>query len=131
MAQLGGIEVAWLSGRRSDAALSRAKELTVTRYFEGLRDERPGPSRNCAAPLICNQKKWPRWGTRLVDLPLLVRVGSGGGGGGTQSLEVKAHPHWVTRGIRGPGAVREVTDLILKATGTWDKLLAIWLPPPT
>jgi 3-deoxy-D-manno-octulosonate 8-phosphate phosphatase KdsC-like HAD superfamily phosphatase len=35
----------------------------------------------------------------------------------------------VTENPGGRGAVREVTDLILKATGAWDDLLAIWQPP--
>ena len=43
--------------------------------------------------------------------------------------EVKAQAHWVTANPGGRGAVREVTDLILKATGAWEKLLAIWQPP--
>ncbi|MGC2434496.1 MAG: phenylphosphate carboxylase subunit delta, partial [Desulfobaccales bacterium] len=39
MAQRAGIEIAFLSGRRSDAAYHRARELGISRFFEGLRDK--------------------------------------------------------------------------------------------
>ena len=129
MAQLGGIEVAWLSGRRSDAAFSRARELTVTRYFEGLRDKVPVLDELCRT-LNLQPEEVAAVGDELVDLPLFQRVGLAVAVADAVP-EVKAHAHWVTQNPGGRGAVREVTDLILKAAGAWDKLLAIWLPSPT
>ena len=129
MAQLGGIEVAWLSGRRSDAAFSRAKELTVTRYFEGLRDKVPVLMELCRT-LNLSPEEVAAVGDELVDLPLFHRVGLAVAVADAVP-EVKAAAHWQTQNLGGYGAVREVTDLILKATGAWDNLLAIWQPPAT
>jgi len=127
MAQLGGIEVAFLSGRRSDAAFYRAKELGVTRYFEGLRDKVPVLEELCRT-LHLTPKEVAAVGDELVDLPLFHRVGLAVAVADAVP-EVKAAAHWVTLNPGGHGAVREVTDLILKATGAWEKLLAIWHPP--
>ncbi len=127
MAQLGGIEVAFLSGRRSDAAFARAKELGVTRYFEGLRDKVPVLEELCRA-LNLTPQDVAAVGDELVDLPLFLRVGLAVAVADAVP-EVKAAAHWTTLSQGGQGAVREVTDLILKATGAWEKLLAIWQPP--
>jgi 3-deoxy-D-manno-octulosonate 8-phosphate phosphatase (KDO 8-P phosphatase) len=127
MAQLGGVEVAFLSGRRSDAAFHRAKELGVTRYYEGLRDKVPVLEELCRA-LNFTPEEVAAVGDELVDLPLFHRVGLAVAVADAVP-EVKAAAHWTTLSPGGQGAVREVTDLILKATGAWEKLLATWLPP--
>jgi 3-deoxy-D-manno-octulosonate 8-phosphate phosphatase (KDO 8-P phosphatase) len=127
MAQLGGIEVAFLSGRRSDAAFLRAKELGVTRYFEGLRDKVPVLEELCRT-LGLTADDVAAVGDELVDLPLFHRVGLAVAVADAVP-EVTAAAHWTTLNPGGQGAVREVTDLILKATGAWEKLLAIWQPP--
>ena len=127
MAQFGGIEVAFLSGRRSDAAFLRAKELAVTRYFEGLRDKVPVLEELCRT-LNLRPEEVAAVGDELVDLPLFHRVGLAVAVADAVP-EVKAAAHWITLNPGGKGAVREVTGLLLKATGAWDKLLAMWRPP--
>jgi YrbI family 3-deoxy-D-manno-octulosonate 8-phosphate phosphatase len=126
MAQLAGIEVAFLSGRRSDAAFLRAKDLAVTRYFEGLRDKVPVMEELCAA-LNLQPEEVAAVGDELVDLPLFHRVGLAVAVADAVA-EVKAYAHFITQNPGGRGAVREVTDLILKAGGAWDRLMAVWLP---
>lgn len=127
MAQQGGIEVAFLSGRRSDPAFQRARELGVTRYFEGLRDKTPVLEELCRT-LHLSPEEVAAVGDELVDLPLFHRVGLAVAVADA-APEVKAAAHWVTLTPGGRGAVREVTDLILKARGAWDELLALWRPP--
>jgi 3-deoxy-D-manno-octulosonate 8-phosphate phosphatase (KDO 8-P phosphatase) len=127
MAQLGDVEVAFLSGRRSDAAFLRAKELGVTRYFEGVRDKALILEELCRA-LGLAADEVAAVGDELVDLPLFHRVGLAVAVADAVP-EVKAHAHWVTLSPGGRGAVREVTDLILKARGAWEDLLARWRPP--
>lgn len=127
MAQRRGVEVAFLSGRRSDPAFLRAKELGVNRFYEGLRDKVVVLEELCRA-LDLTPEEVAVVGDELVDLPLFHRVGL------TVAVadavpEVKAAAHWVTENPGGRGAVREVTDLILKAQGAWEELLAIWGPP--
>jgi len=127
MAQRADIEVAFLSGRRSDPAFLRAKELGVNRYYEGLRDKVPVLEDLCRT-LNLSPEEVAAVGDELVDLPLFHRVGLAVAVADAVP-EVKAAAHWVTKNPGGRGAVREVTDLILKGTGAWDDLLAIWQPP--
>ncbi|MGQ9688593.1 MAG: KdsC family phosphatase [Desulfobaccales bacterium] len=127
MAQKAGIEVAFLSGRRSDPAFLRARELGVSRYYEGLRDKVPVLD-ELRQTLGLTLEEVAAVGDELVDLPLFHRVGLAVAVADAV-LEVKAAAHWVTESPGGRGAVREVTDLILQARGAWDHLMAIWQPP--
>jgi 3-deoxy-D-manno-octulosonate 8-phosphate phosphatase (KDO 8-P phosphatase) len=127
MAQRSGVEVAFLSGRRSDPAFLRAKELGVNRFYEGLRDKVAVLEELCRA-LDLTPEEVAAVGDELVDLPLFHRVGLAVAVADAVP-EVKAAAHWVTVNPGGQGAVREVTDLILKARDAWEELLAIWGPP--
>jgi 3-deoxy-D-manno-octulosonate 8-phosphate phosphatase (KDO 8-P phosphatase) len=117
MAQRGGIEVAFLSGRRSDAAFHRAKELGITRFYEGLRDK-VAVLQELTGTLQLPWEAVAAVGDELVDLPLLARVGLAVAVADA-APEVKAAAHWVTAAPGGAGAVREVCDLLLKAQGKW------------
>ncbi|MBI4644652.1 MAG: HAD hydrolase family protein, partial [Deltaproteobacteria bacterium] len=118
MAQRAGIEVAFLSGRRSDAAYHRAKELGVSRFHEGLRDKVVVLEEIMAA-LKIEAGAVAAVGDDLVDLPHLRRVGLAVAVADAPP-EVKAAAHWVTTLPGGKGAVREVCDLLLKAQGKWE-----------
>jgi 3-deoxy-D-manno-octulosonate 8-phosphate phosphatase (KDO 8-P phosphatase) len=128
MAQRAGIELVFLSGRRSDAAFFRAKELGVNRYFEGVRDKGAVLEELCRT-LHLPPEAVAAVGDELVDLPLFHRVGLAVAVADAVP-EVLAAAHWITANPGGRGAVREVCDLILKATGAWEELLAAWQPPP-
>ena len=125
MALRTGLLVGFVSGRQSKVTEQRAAELGVKIVFQspvnkmdmvnviktehGLRDEE-----------ICFV------GDELVDIPVLRRVGlavtvpNG-------VAEAKAIAHYQTRRTGGAGAVREVIELILKATGRWETAIAKYL----
>ncbi|MBM4285679.1 MAG: HAD-IIIA family hydrolase [Deltaproteobacteria bacterium] len=124
MLQQAGIEVAFVSGRRSDAAFRRAKELGVHRYHEGVRDKAAVLEELCRA-LSLTPDQVGAVGDELVDLPLFHRVGLAVAVADAPP-EVQAAAHWVTTLPGGRGAVREVTDLILKAAGRWEELVRPW-----
>ena len=124
MAQRADIEVAFLSGRRSDPAFLRAKELGVNRYYEGLRDKVPVLEDLCRT-LSLTPEEVAAVGDELVDLPLFHRVGLAVAVADAVA-EVKAAAHWVTTLPGGQGAVREVCDLILKAQGKWEGIVTPW-----
>jgi 3-deoxy-D-manno-octulosonate 8-phosphate phosphatase (KDO 8-P phosphatase) len=124
MAQRGGIEVAWLSGRHSDAAYHRARELGINRFFEGLRDK-VAVLEQLLAALQLSPEEVAAVGDELVDLPLLARVGLGVAVADAVP-EVKAAAHWTTAAPGGQGAVREVCDLLLRAQGKWEEIVRPW-----
>ena len=119
MAQRGGIEVALVSGRRSDAAFHRARELGISRFYEGVRDK-VAILEELLAALNLTPVEVAAVGDELVDLPLLHQVGLGVAVVDAVP-EVRAAAHWVTSLPGGTGAVREVCDLLLKAQGKWQE----------
>jgi len=125
MAQRAGIEVAFLSGRRSDAAFHRAKELGVSRFFEGLRDKR-ATLKEIKAALELHPSQVAVVGDDLVDLPIMLRAGLAVAVADAVP-EVLVAAHWVTTNPGGRGAVREVCDLLLKAQGKWEELVRHWV----
>jgi 3-deoxy-D-manno-octulosonate 8-phosphate phosphatase (KDO 8-P phosphatase) len=125
MAQRGGLEVAMVSGRRSDAAYHRARELGISRFYEGVRDKVAVLDELLAA-LNLTPVEVAAVGDELVDLPLFHRVGLGAAVADAVP-EVAAAAHWVTSLPGGKGAVREVCDLLLKAQDKWQELISAWI----
>jgi 3-deoxy-D-manno-octulosonate 8-phosphate phosphatase (KDO 8-P phosphatase) len=125
MLQKAGIEVAFLSGRRSDAAYHRARELGINRFHEGLRDKVLVVEEIMAAMEI-ELPEVAAVGDELVDLPLLTRVGLSVAVADA-APEVRDAAHWVTNLPGGKGAVREVCDLLLKAQAKWEGMVSRWL----
>ena len=125
MAQRGGIEVALVSGRRSDAAFHRARELNINRFYEGVRDK-VAILEELLAALNLTAQQVAAVGDDLVDLPLFHRVGLGVAVADAVP-EAKVAAHWITSLPGGRGAVREVCDLILKARGLWEEILRTWM----
>jgi 3-deoxy-D-manno-octulosonate 8-phosphate phosphatase (KDO 8-P phosphatase) len=125
MAQRAGIEVALLSGRRSDAAYHRARELGITRFHEGLRDKVAVLEEIMAAMQI-QDSQVAMVGDDLVDLPIMSRAGLACAVADAVP-EVLAAAHWVTSLPGGHGAVRQVCDLLLKAQGKWAELVRPWM----
>ena len=66
--------MALLSGRRSDAAYHRARELGINRFYEGLRDKVAVLTELLAA-LNLTSGEVAMVGDELVDLPIMGRVG--------------------------------------------------------
>jgi 3-deoxy-D-manno-octulosonate 8-phosphate phosphatase (KDO 8-P phosphatase) len=127
MAQRAGIEVALVSGRRSDAAFHRSRELDITRFYERVRDK-VAILEELLAALNLPPAAAAAVGDELVDLPLFQRVGLAVAVADAVP-EVRAAAHWVTSLPGGKGAVREVTDLLLQAQGRWEELVRPWLGP--
>jgi 3-deoxy-D-manno-octulosonate 8-phosphate phosphatase (KDO 8-P phosphatase) len=125
MAQRAGIEVALLSGRRSEAAFHRATELGIDRFFQGLRDKL-ATMKEIEAALQIRPQEVAVVGDELVDLPIMARGGLAVAVADAVP-EVLAAAHWVTTNPGGRGAVREVCDLLLKAQGKWEKIVRPWM----
>lgn len=125
MAQRAGIEVALLSGRRSDAAYHRARELGINRFHEGLRDK-VAVLEEIMAAMGIEAAQVAMVGDDLVDLPILGRAGLAVAVADAVP-EVLAAAHWVTSLPGGHGAVRQVCDLLLKAQGKWGEMVRPWV----
>ncbi len=121
LAQFGGIRTGIITGRASAAVTRRARELKMDFTEQNVFDKLPAFKR-----ILKKAKVKPGEvcfvGDDVTDLPLLLRVGLAVSVPNGVS-EARRAAHYVTKARGGEGAVREVTDLILKAQGKYDGLI--------
>jgi 3-deoxy-D-manno-octulosonate 8-phosphate phosphatase (KDO 8-P phosphatase) len=125
MAQRAGLMVGFVSGRRSKATARRAKDLGVRVVLQAPVNKAQLVKR-VELEYGFGEKEVAFIGDELVDLPVLRRVGFAVAVADAMP-EVKAAAHYVTRRAGGDGAVREVIEMILKARGDWNRLIAKYL----
>jgi 3-deoxy-D-manno-octulosonate 8-phosphate phosphatase (KDO 8-P phosphatase) len=121
-AQRQGLRVGFLSGRPSDATTRRAAELRVSLVAQ------PGPDKRQAYADIltecgCADDETAYMGDDVLDLPILSRAGLAAAPADAVD-EVRGRVHWVSSHPGGRGAVRELLELILRAQGKWDAVVA-------
>lgn len=115
----GPIEVAWVSGRVSDATVLRARELRIAELIQVPDGHKIPPF----AALL--EKRGLGWdevafvGDDLADVAMLRKVGLPIAVGNAVD-EVKALATYVTRAEGGKGAVREVVTWLLGQRGEYD-----------
>jgi len=108
-----GIEVAIITGRKSEIVKHRMNELGVRYVYQGNRDKL------AAFTLLLRDtgldpEQVAYVGDDLPDLPVMQRVGFAVAVHNAHEF-VRQHCDWVTERSGGKGAVREVTDFILQA----------------
>jgi 3-deoxy-D-manno-octulosonate 8-phosphate phosphatase (KDO 8-P phosphatase) len=112
-----GVEVAFLTGRRSRVVEHRAKDLGITEVHQGALNKvevfeallrRKGYRAVQAAYA----------GDDIVDVPVLRRAGLSVAVANAVA-EAKKAAHVVTRKEGGRGAVREICEMILRGQGRW------------
>lgn len=121
-----GVEVAIITGRRSDLVKRRAAELGVTNLLLQGREDKLVALDELLAGCGIGRESVAYCGDDLPDLPALLSVGLGIAPANAH-VAVRERAHWVTDLRGGEGAVREIADLIMKAQGTLDAALAPYL----
>ncbi|MCK5552504.1 MAG: HAD-IIIA family hydrolase [Deltaproteobacteria bacterium] len=119
------IEVAIITGRQSQVVSHRARELGIDSVYQNIHDKLE------VYEAILKEKGLKDGevgfvGDDIVDLPLLKRVGfSAVVADGIE--ELKPYANYVSKNKGGRGAVREISELILKAQGKWPQLMERYL----
>jgi 3-deoxy-D-manno-octulosonate 8-phosphate phosphatase (KDO 8-P phosphatase) len=125
MLRNSGIELAIITGRTSKCVEMRAKNLGITRLYQGIEDKLAAMQ-----SLLADMKLAPEaaafMGDDVVDLPVMRRIGLALSVPGAPQI-VRDHAHYVSQRDAGNGAVREVCELILGAQGNLDAQLAPYL----
>lgn len=120
-----GIHICIATGRRSQALLHRCKDLGIEHIFDGISDkaaildlilDRTGVSAAEVAFI----------GDDLPDLPLMKRIGLSIAVADADET-VLENADMVTTAQGGQGAVREVSETLLKAQGLWENILKRFL----
>ena len=119
-----GFQVGWVSARPSAVTEARAAELGIDFLIQ--QGDRTGKTGAVEKLLRRAKLDWDAVcfvGDDVVDLGPLQRAGFAVAVSDARP-EVKAAAHFVTRAAGGRGAVREVAEMILKAQGKWDAIVA-------
>jgi len=112
MARVAGLQLAMLTGRRSEIVKFRCEELRFDSIKLGRFDKLPALT-EISDEIGCAPAEMLYMGDDLVDLPALLEVGLPVSVPEAPA-EVREHCLYVTHTNGGEGAVREVTDLVLK-----------------
>jgi 3-deoxy-D-manno-octulosonate 8-phosphate phosphatase (KDO 8-P phosphatase) len=122
-----GVEVAVITGRRSQVVADRMASLGVRHVHQGQDRKRP-VFESLVAALGLDASQAAYVGDDLVDLPVMGVCGLAVAVADADP-RLAARAHWRTASAGGRGAVREVCELILHARGALDAALAPWLDP--
>lgn len=113
-----GVATGLLSGRKSEAAAARARELGLAHVILGAEDKLAHFER-LRAQLGLAADQCAYMGDDLPDLAVLCRCGLAVAVANAVP-EVKAVAHLVTRCSGGDGAVREFCEFVMRAQGTYE-----------
>lgn len=123
--QKAGITPVVITGRDSPALRARLLALGITHAHFGTEDKAPAAQ----ASLKALQLDWSQaaaMGDDWPDLPVMRRAAFACAPANAH-IEVQAIAHYVTRRAGGHGAVRELCDLLLTASGRYVQLLDPYL----
>jgi 3-deoxy-D-manno-octulosonate 8-phosphate phosphatase (KDO 8-P phosphatase) len=121
--QRAGITPAVVSGRDSAALRKRLSALGVVHLRLGTEDKAPA-AESILAELGLDWSAAAAMGDDWPDLPLLRRAALASAPPGAHA-EVLAVAHHVTQRLPGAGAVRELCDLLLVASGAYARELEV------
>ncbi len=116
-----GVEVAVISGRKSNSVALRMKNLGIEFVYQGHENKRQAYA-ELLETLKINPEHTAHVGDDLLDLPIMTRVGLAIAVNDA-NFAVKARADWCTTLPGGHGAVREVCDLIMQAQGNFEAIL--------
>lgn len=122
LARMAGLKTGIISGRKSEMVRRRAAELKFDAVSEG-QEHKLGAYEEIRNRFGLDDYQIAYIGDDFVDLCLLGRVGFSVAVANARDA-VKAACDYVTVAAGGRGAVREVIELILKAQGRLDDLVA-------
>ncbi len=116
-----GIKVCIVTGRKSDALKHRCKNLGIDHIFQGVRDK------SSLLDLIFKQTgatsdETAFIGDDLLDLSIMNLVGTPIAVSDANDSVIKK-ALIVTTAKGGKGAVREISEAILRAKGQWEKIV--------
>lgn len=114
-----------ITGRSSEALTLRARELGFSWTIQGSRDKL-ADLQHIASEAEVELHEIAYMGDDLIDLPVLSRVGFAAAPSDAHP-EVLRHVHHVATRPGGRGAVREMTDMLMKTQGIWEPMLAALL----
>jgi len=120
-----GVEVAVISGRKSNSVALRMKNLGIELVYQG-HENKIAAFNEIIEKMGILPEQAAHVGDDLLDLPVMIRVGLAIAVNDA-NFAVKQRADWCTTMPGGYGAVREVCDLIMQAQGRFDEVVDMYL----
>jgi len=120
-----GVEVAVISGRKSNSVALRMKSLGIEHVYQGHENKQAAFYEIIEKTGLLPEQA-AHIGDDLLDLPIMIRVGLAIAVNDA-NFAVKQRADWCTQLPGGQGAVREVCDLIMQAQGHFDDVVNAYL----
>ncbi len=120
MLQRAGVAVGIITGRKSQVVVKRAAELGIEILYQGALNKLQ-PYQEILARHGWSDEQVAYVGDDVVDLPILRRVGFSATVADAVP-EVLPLVDYVAGKPGGRGAVREICDMLIKASGRWEEL---------
>jgi 3-deoxy-D-manno-octulosonate 8-phosphate phosphatase (KDO 8-P phosphatase) len=121
LARLAGIKTGLITKRISETVALRARDLRLEHVHQGIQDKR-----TCFEGVLTQEGLDPAQaafvGDDVIDLPVMRACGFAVAVANARD-EVKAEAHYVTRHAGGDGALRDAVEYILKAQGSWQRVV--------
>jgi 3-deoxy-D-manno-octulosonate 8-phosphate phosphatase (KDO 8-P phosphatase) len=127
-AQRNTVKVGLLSARYSPTTAHRAAQLGITLIYQGVSSKVEAYERILEAEHLSDHDV-AYMADDIVDLAVLARVGFSCAPADAVP-DVRARVDWVSRFNGGDGAVRELVELVLRAKGAWDGIVASYEHEP-
>jgi len=123
-AQRAGITVGLLSARHSATTAQRAAQLGITLIHQGV-TSKVDTYDQIVSDMVLTDLDVAYMGDDIVDLSVLSRAGLAAAPADAVA-DVRSRVDFVSTRPGGGGAVRELVELILRAQGQWDALVAAY-----
>lgn len=120
-----GVQLALLSGRKSEVVRLRARETGVAHVLQGVGDKLAAYEK-LLRKLGLVEAESSFMGDDLPDIPVLRRCGLALSVPNAAKI-VRDHAHYVTEKAGGRGAAREVCELLMRAQGTLERQTEAYL----
>jgi len=125
LARMGGLKTGIITKRISETVALRARDLKVDYVYQGIQDKL-----SVFDDILRKENLTPDQaayvGDDIIDLPVMRRCGLAIGVANARA-EVKKESHFVTEHRGGDGAARDAVEFILRAQGTWDRVVQAYL----
>jgi 3-deoxy-D-manno-octulosonate 8-phosphate phosphatase (KDO 8-P phosphatase) len=125
LARLGGLKTGVITKRISETVALRARDLRLDHVQQGAADKLPALEEILRKEgLRAEQAAYV--GDDIIDLPVMRRCGLAMAVANARD-EVKREAHFVTKHRGGDGAVRDAVEFILRAQGSWKRVVGEYL----
>jgi 3-deoxy-D-manno-octulosonate 8-phosphate phosphatase (KDO 8-P phosphatase) len=125
LARLGGMQCGLITKRISETVALRARDLKIEHVYQGIQDKR-----TCFEEILRKENLKAEQaafvGDDVIDLPVMRNCGLAIAVKNARR-EVKAEAHMVTEHAGGDGGARDAIEFILRAQGTWKRVVAEYI----